>query len=100
MELRVARAWQVRPSELLTWTRRDLVAAGALLQYEKSIGPCGHSHVVTGGDGEGWWEVRDDESCWACAALQEYRKAHEKAEPIPGQQIRVVDTRTEPSVKE
>lgn len=100
MELRVAKAWKVRPSELDNWSRRDLLAAIALLQYEGSVGPCGHPHFTTGGDGEGWWEVKDEQFCWACASLEEYKETHKETGLLPGQLLRVVDTRIKEPVKE
>lgn len=94
MMLKAARAWQVRPSEFQAWSVRDKLSAVALLQQEALVGPCGHPHDVTTGDLEGWFEVDDTETCWACAAMDQYRKDHAEQGSPPGAIIRVVDTRT------
>lgn len=92
MELKVARAWRVRPSELAHWPMRDRVMASALLLHEDRIGPCGHPHDVSVGDMEGWYEVDDSRVCWACAARDQYLKDHSESGLPPGVLIRVVDT--------
>lgn len=94
LELRAAREWRVRPSELReVWPERDRLAAIALVAHEASIGPCGHPHDETTGDMEGWYEVHDDQVCWACYARDEYEKDHRETGPPSGAIVRVVDTR-------
>lgn len=95
MVLRASREWKVRPSEFAKWPIKDQVSAIALLQHESSIGRCGHSHRNTIGDLEGWFEVKTDGICWACAALEEYERDNAEGRQ-PGSLLRVVDTRTSP----
>lgn len=76
------------------WTHRDRMLAMAFVAAEQDIGPCGHPHSKTRGDLEGWFEVHDDDVCWACYARDEYLKDHAETGTPPGAIIRVIDTRT------
>ena len=85
----------MRPSEFQGWSLKDKLSAIALLEHEAAIGPCGHSHEVSTGDKEGWYEVDDKLVCWACAAIADYQKsAGDKMEP--GVILRVRDTEHDP----
>lgn len=96
MELRVARAWQVRPSELRNWSNEDRTQAAALLLTEADIGPCGYPHsTTTDPDLDGWFEVDPGAVCAVCAAMDRYRKDHADGGSEPGQLLVVRDLRIE-----
>lgn len=99
LELRAARAWQVRPSEFREWEHRDRQQAMALLAHEASIGPCGHSHVRMLDPredlGGGWMDVRVVGVCPACEAAELFRQ--QNAEGLgAGVVVRVVNTKDYP----
>jgi hypothetical protein len=98
LELRAARDWKVRPSEFAKWSHRDRLQAMALILHEGDIGPCGQPHSKTldpARDLDGWFDVKADRVCPACAALEEFRRNH--AEGLdPGVIVQVVNTKDHP----
>ena len=95
-ELRTARAWGVPLSTIRgngtpgVWKPQDRFAAIALLEHEASLHVCGFPRdVAFDQKNSGYFEVKDGETCHACAALAEYRHAHANDPEIFGQQLHV-----------
>ncbi len=77
--LEVARAWAVRPSELLEWSDEDLALALALLDVEADSCPgCGMPQsVVMAPEAEQRFAPGPPIRCHYCTARSQSAKAHE-----------------------
>ena len=99
LELKAARDWKVRPSEFRKWSHRDRLQAMALLMHETDVGPCGQPHSKTldpARDLDGWFDVKADRICPACAALEEFRRDNSPEDLAPGVVVQVINTKDNP----
>lgn len=96
-ELRIAKAWQVRPTRLRAeWSARDIALAHALLEVESSVGPCGHPHLWStdpANDLDGWVEVQTIAHCPFCESLDLWRRDNEESDRDPGDVLGLVNTK-------
>lgn len=78
------------------WSRlSDRIAAVALTEFEEGLHTCGHPRNEAFDDeSDGDYVVKDDLTCYACKARDEWAK--ETHDMTPGQQTYVVHLRDHP----